>query len=157
MESEAASYRGDDSGLDGWARHCWLAAGRGTLHQDLYVAPDSLSEPEWAVLAEALAWERRHAPVLARSRLVLGDPSAGEVYGFLARRGDEPTRSGRRSGPAIACLRNPSDRPQPIGVTWPDLFGFAPAALRTRYGRPAEDVTSLDPLEVLLVEAIPSP
>jgi hypothetical protein len=146
VESEAASYRGDDSGPDGWARHCWLAAGRGTLHQDLYVAPDSLTEPEWAVLAEALAWEREHQHVLARSRLVLGDPSAGEVYGFLARRGDE----------AIACLRNPSDRRQSI-ISWPDILGFTPAALRTRYGRPAEDVTSLDPLEVVLVEAVPRP
>ncbi|MDP1806195.1 MAG: hypothetical protein Q8K72_13570, partial [Acidimicrobiales bacterium] len=143
VESEAASYRGADGGPDGWARHCWLAAGRGTLHQDLYVAPDSLTEPEWAVLAEALAWERRHQGVLARSRLVLGDPSAGEVYGFVARRGEE----------AIACIRNPSDRPQPLGAAWPDLLGFTPPALHTRYGRPAEDLTSLDPFEVLLVEA----
>ncbi len=143
VETEAASYRGDDP--EGWARHCWLAAGRGTLHQDLYVAPDSLTEAEWAVLAEALAWERRHQGVLARSRLVLGDPSAGEVYGFVARRGDE----------AVACLRNPSDRPQPLDAAWPDLLGFTPPALRTRYGRPAADVTSLDPLEVLLVEAVP--
>ena len=145
VESEAASYRGDDSGPEGWARHCWLAAGRGTLHQDLYLAPDSLTEPEWAVLAEALAWERRHEKVLARSRMVLGDPSAGEVYGFVSRRG----------GDAIACLRNPSDRSQPLPASWPDLLGFTPAALRTRYGRPAEAVTSLDPLEVLLVETVP--
>jgi hypothetical protein len=140
VESEAASYRGDDSGPEGWARHCWLAAGRGTLHQDLYVAPDSLTEAEWAVLSEALAWERRHEHVLARSRLVLGDPSAGEVYGFVARRG----------GQAIACLRNPSDRPQPIGVAWPDLLGFRPAGLTPRYGRLAD---VLAPLDVLLVEA----
>jgi hypothetical protein len=152
VESEAASYRGDDAGADGWARHCWLAAGRGTLHQDLYVAPDSLSEAEWAVLAEALAWEREHQDVLARSRLVLGDPGAGEVYGFLARRGDEATRSGGRLGPAIACLRNPSDRPQPVGASWPDLLGFAPAALTPRYGRLAE---VLQPFEILLVEAVP--
>jgi hypothetical protein len=157
VESEAASYRGDDSGPEGWARHCWLAAGRGTLHQDLYLAPDSLTEAEWAVLAEALAWERRHEAVLARSRLVLGDPSAGEIYGFVARRGDEATRSGGRSGLAIACLRNPSDRPQPLGTDWADLLGFTPAAIVTRYGRPAAGVTSLDPFEVLLVEAVPRP
>ena len=146
VESEAASYRGD-AGLDGWVRHCWLAVGRGTLHHDLYVAPDSLTEDEWAVLAEALAWARGHQHLLARSRLVLGDPSAGEVYGFVARRGGE----------AIACLRNPADRPQSIGAGWPELLGFTPAALRTRYGRPAEDVSSLDPLEVLVVEAVLRP
>ena len=140
VESEAASYRGDDSGPDGWARHCWLAAGRGTLHQDLYVAPDSLSEPEWAVLAEALAWEREHEAVLARSRMVLGDPSAGEVYGFVARRGDA----------AIACLRNPADRPQPVGPAWPEVLGFRPSSLAARYGRLAD---VLQPFEVLVVEA----
>lgn len=140
VESEAASYRGNDSGPDGWARHCWLAAGRGTLHQDLYVAPDSLSEPEWAVLAEALAWEREHEGVLARSRMVLGDPSAGEVYGFVARRG----------GDAVACLRNPSDRPQPVAAAWPEVLGFTPTSLSARYGRLAD---ILQPFEVLVVEA----
>ncbi len=140
VESEAASYRGADSGPAGWARHCWLAAGRGTLHQDLYVAPDSLTEDEWSVLAEALAWERRHERVLARSRLVLGDPGAGEVYGFVSRRGDE----------AIACLRNPSDRPQAIGAGWPELLGFTPTSLTARYGRLAD---VLQPFDVLVVEA----
>jgi len=136
VESEAASYRGDDSGPDGWARHCWLAVGRGTLHQDLYVAPDSLSDAEWAVLAEALAWAREREDVLARSRRVLGDPGAGEVYGFLARRGNH----------AVACLRNPSDRLQPIGVALDDLLGGPPV---TRYGTPAG---VLQPFDVLLVE-----
>jgi hypothetical protein len=120
VESAAAGYRDDRSGPNGWARHCWLAAGRGTLHQDLYVAPDSLSEPEWAVLAEALAWARRHEHVLARSRMVLGDPAAGEVYGFLARKGDEAT----------LCLRNPGDRPQSLDPDWAAHTGF-PDAPRT--------------------------
>ena len=140
VESEAASYRGDDRGPDGWARHCWLAAGRGTLHQDLYVAPDSLTEDEWAVLSDALAWQRRHEAVLARSRMVLGDPGAGEVYGFVARLGDR----------AVACLRNPSDRPQPIGADWPALLGFRPTSLSPRFGRLAD---VLQPCDVLVVEA----
>ncbi|MGI8983343.1 MAG: hypothetical protein ACR2HM_02225 [Acidimicrobiales bacterium] len=140
VETAAASYRSDD--VEAWARHCWLAAGRGTLHQDLYVAPDSLTEAEWGVLAAALAWERLEAPLLAHSRMVLGDPGAGEVYGFVSRRRDR----------AVACLRNPSDRPQPVGARWDDLLGFPPAAVRTRYGPPA-DATTLGPFEVLLVEA----
>jgi len=88
----------------------------------------------------ALAWEREHEEVLARSRLVLGDPAAGEVYGFLARRGPQ----------AIPCLRNPSDRSQPVGAAWPDLLGFRPTTLTPRYGR-LTDV--LDPFEVMVVEA----
>ena len=98
VESEACRYRDPGENIADWDRHCWLIVGRGTQHHDLYVAPDSLSEAEWAVLAEALAWARQHRRVLARSRMVLGDPAAGEVYGFASRRGDE----------AVLCLRNPS-------------------------------------------------
>ena len=75
---------------------------------------------------------------------MLGDPSAGEVYGFVARRG----------GQAIACLRNPADRPQPLGAGWPDLLGFRPTSLTPRYGRLAD---VLQPFDVLLVEAVPRP
>jgi hypothetical protein len=134
VESAAASYRDDESGPEGWARHCWLAVGRGTLHHDLYVAPDSLSDPEWAVLGEALAWARRRQHVLARSRMVLGDPAAGEVYGFLARRGDEGT----------VCLRNPSDRPRPVDL---DVAG---AELTPVFGRLRP---TLDPFEVVVLDA----
>lgn len=141
VESAAAGYRDGASGPDGWARHCWLAAGRGTLHHDLYVAPDSLSESEWAVLAGALAWARSRQHVLARSRMVLGDPATGEVYGFVARRGGEGT----------VCLRNPSDRPQPVDLDWAGLLGWPEADLTPVYGRLAGP--ELDPFEVVVLDA----
>lgn len=140
VESEAAGYRGD-AGPDAWARHCWLAAGRGTLHHDLYVAPDSLTEAEWAVLAEALAWARAHQDVLARSRMVLGDPVAGEVYGFAA----------TKNGAAALCLRNPSAQARSV-----ELPTLPAGPFRTVYGRPvpagATHLT-LDPFEVLVLDA----
>ena len=147
VESEAAGYRDPDD-FDGWARHCWLAAGRGTLHHDLYVAPDSLTEPEWAVLSEALAWAGDHQHVLARARMVLGDPAAGEVYGFAARRGDE----------AALCLRNPSAGVQPVEYDWAQLLGWAPGTpvtVTTRYGRSIRgdgEPVVLEPFEVLVAE-----
>jgi hypothetical protein len=106
VESAAASYRevaaragtGTGAGAAAWERHCWLAVGRGTLHQDLYVAPDSLSDAEWESLSGALSWARENQHVLARSRMVLGDPAAGEVYGFAAHRA-------RRPPPACATPR----------------------------------------------------
>ena len=149
VESGAASYR-DEGDLAGWARHCWLAVGRGTLHHDLYVAPGSLSDPEWAVLSEALAWARRHQGVLARSRMVLGDPGRGEVYGFVARRSDQ----------AVACLRNPSPTAQQVDVDWPGLLGYppgTPVAVASRFGSApptAGSVTvTLGPFGVVVVEA----
>ncbi|HEX2046984.1 MAG TPA: hypothetical protein VHF27_04410 [Acidimicrobiales bacterium] len=146
VEAPTASYRNGGTGLEDWARHCWLAAGRGTLHHDLYVAPDSLSDEEWRVLADALAWARGHERVLARSRMVLGDPGAGEVYGFAARKGDAAT----------ACLRNPSPHARTVDVDWPALLGFpagTPLALTARHG-PSPDVPfTLGPFEVLVLEA----
>ncbi|HEX2193324.1 MAG TPA: hypothetical protein VHH09_09030, partial [Acidimicrobiales bacterium] len=45
VENGAVSYREPGQGLDDWERHCWWMVGRGTLHHDLYCAPDSLSGP----------------------------------------------------------------------------------------------------------------
>ena len=152
VESEACSYRDVDGGLDGWERHCWLAVGRGTLHHDLYVAPGSLSDDEWAVLARALEWAGAHQRVLARSRMVLGDPGAGQIYGFVARRGG--------TGTATACLRNPSAEAATVDLAWDALLGLTgggPITLEIVYGEAAvtSDDTSLTlaPFEVLLVVA----
>ena len=154
VESAAASYREAEAGggLDAWERHCWLAVGRGTLHQDLYVAPDSLSPAEWAALARALAWARAHEPLLARSRMVLGNPGAGEVYGFVGRRAHAGAVA------ATACFRNPSDRAQAVDLDWPALLGVAPGspvALTARHGRAPEagGRLTLDPFAVVVLEA----
>ncbi|MGH9280110.1 MAG: hypothetical protein ACRD12_18675 [Acidimicrobiales bacterium] len=104
VENGARAYRDEGDGLDAWQRHCWLLAARGTHHHDLYVAPDSLSEAEWDVLAHVLRWARQHQAVLARSRMIGGRPQAGEAYGFM---------SVDTSGEAILCVRNPTARPQP--------------------------------------------
>lgn len=108
VENQAVAYRTEDAGLDAWERHCWLLAGRGTHHHDLYVAPDSLSRAEWDVLARALAWARAHERTLARSRMVGGRPQAGEPYGFVSTSATE--------GQAIVCLRNPAATPQAVRV-----------------------------------------
>lgn len=147
VESAAVAYRDVDAGPGGWERHCWLAVGRGTLHHDLYVDPGTLGAAEWAVLARALAWGRANQAVLARSRLVLGAPAAGEVYGFAAR-GD---------GRATVCLRNPAGRRQRVDADLAALAGLAPARARTVWGRPVPATggpvrLTLDPFEVLVVE-----
>ena len=153
VESPACSYREDAGDLAGWERHCWMAVGRGTLHHDLYVAPDSLSDPEWAVLARALRWAADHQDVLVRSRMVLGHPGDGEIYGFVA----------RRPGGAIACLRNPSAGERTIELGWPALLGFpdaAPLNLEKVWGGPAvaldDTHLTLAPFEVVLVEVRPA-
>jgi len=121
VENEAAGYRtpGD---TEGWARHCWWMVGRGTLHHDLYVAPDSLSADEWATVGRALAWARDHQRVLARSRMVGGHPADGEVYGFVS----------RHRGRAVLALRNPGALSREATVAHAQLAGVdGPAAALT--------------------------
>jgi hypothetical protein len=153
VESAARSYRDPELGLEAWARHCWLTVGRGTLHHDLYVDPGALHDDEWRVLARALAWARRHEAVLARSRMVLGSPGEGQVYGFAA----------RRNGSATVCLRNPAAEAASFDVRLASMAGLADGAgveVRTVWGQPVPTAgrtgLTLEPFEVLLVELRPA-
>lgn len=144
VENGARAYKDEGDGLDVWERHCWLLVGRGTHHHDLYVAPDSLSDDEWDVLARALRWARENDRVLARSRMVGGRPQAGEPYGFVS----------AADGRVIACLRNPSGRSQTLTV---ELGVGEVGDLLPVWGRPdivgrGSTLTAhLDPFEVVLV------
>ncbi len=144
VENEARAYRNEDASPEAWERHCWLLAGRGTHHHDLYVAPGSLSAPEWDALARALAWARAHEGTLARSRMVGGRPQAGEPYGFLSTSAAE--------GRAVVCVRNPSAEPQAVRVDVGGVVGdLAPV-----WGRAWTDgdrfvAAELGPLDVALV------
>ena len=144
VENQARAYREDAAGLQAWERHCWFLAGRGTHHQDLYVAPDSLSAPEWDALSRALAWARANQDVLARSRMIGGRPAAGEPYGFVS--------SGR--GRVVLCVRNPSRRAQGMVVDAADL-GARAADLTPVWGRAGAVPRRLAPGQVAMVELEP--
>jgi hypothetical protein len=152
VENRARGYRDDDD-RDAWDRHCWFLAGRGSLHHDLYVAPDSLSEAEWATLSVALAWARRNQRVLARSRMVGGRPQAGEPYGFVAVAGGRA--GGDAGGQAIVCLRNPTGRVQPVALDRAAFGGGEVVDLETVWGAGRSPRTTLPaelgPFEVVLL------
>lgn len=143
VENQARAYREPGQGPQAWARHCWLLAGRGGLHHDLYVAPGSLSAEEWDVLATTLAWARRHQRVLARSRMVGGQPHAGEVYGFVS----------AHQGDVCVCLRNPSASPLGYTLRAADLGGTA-ADLRFDWGGPGPG-TTIEGMEEMELELRP--
>jgi hypothetical protein len=115
VENQTRAYRDGDDDPHAWERHCWFLAGRGTHHHDLYVAPDSLSEDDWASLSRALSWARANQRVLARSRMVGGRPHVGEPYGFVS------TSVG--DGQVILCVRNPGDAPAALTLTAAELGG----------------------------------
>jgi hypothetical protein len=80
--------------------------GTGTQLQEMYITPSLLSTQNWDDLAEAAKWSRSNAGVLKDTHWVGGDPRWLEVYGWAS-------WSPRKS---ILVLRNPSDKPQSIGL-----------------------------------------
>jgi hypothetical protein len=149
VENGAVSYREAGRSAQDWERHCWWMVGRGTLHHDLYCAPDSLSGPEWAAVARALRWARERQPVLARSRMVGGHPLAGEVYGFVSRRGHQ----------SVVALRNPAGAAQTFRLTLAELAGpeagGSPVAIHTPWSDAGPLPDLLDPQKALTVRLPP--
>jgi hypothetical protein len=149
VENGVVSYREPGQAPEDWERHCWWMVGRGTLHHDLYCAPDSLSGPEWAAAARALRWGRERQHVLARSRMVGGHPLAGEVYGFVSRRGPS----------AVVAVRNPAPTAQPVRLTLNGLagpgIGAGPVAVTTPWSDAGPLPDTLDPDEPVTVRLPP--
>jgi len=57
---------------------------RGTLAEELWHHPKTLTEDEKDAIAKVIQWGRSHDDILVNgsSRFILGDPLAGEVYGY---------------------------------------------------------------------------
>lgn len=135
--------------------------GGGTNLQELYINPDVMPAAGWDALAEAAAWARDNADVLADTHWIGGDPAQTEAYGWAS--------WAPRKG--ILTLRNPDDRPASIELDIGQAFelpGGAPTryVLRSPWRQEADaaEVTieagrphrfELDPFEVLVREALP--
>jgi hypothetical protein len=78
-------------------RGVWWLAARTSLHHDWYVQATDLTTERWKMLAQAAQWARRHESVFQYSRMVGGNPQAGEIYGI----------SSFDSGRGTLALRNP--------------------------------------------------
>ena len=97
---------GKDESLRTWADNVVLNFGRGTMLKELYLTPELLSDEQWRVLRESLAWAEANQEVLAEGGMILGSPAAGEVYGYAH----------AAEGRLIVCLRNPSVKPQKAAI-----------------------------------------
>ncbi len=94
--------------------------GTGTNCQELYIAPQLLTEPVWDALAEAARWSRANADVLVDTHWIGGDPAESQVYGWAA----WSTRKG------VLTLRNPDDQPAAITLDIGQAFELPPGAPR---------------------------
>ncbi len=132
IQNAALHYASEHETPDDFERALWLMVGRGSHHHDLYVSPDSLNDDAWSRLARVLRWARAKRHLLARTRMILGNPESGEIYGFAS----------WRDGRGLLTLRNPASAVQrltanlsallpdadlPPGATLPIVSAYGPA------------------------------
>jgi hypothetical protein len=91
---------------------CMMYFGRGVMMWELYLSPDTLSGQEWEFLAHTIKWARKSWPLLARSRMVLGDPALEQVYGYWHELGQD----------GLLFVRNPKDMPQKALLIWSEIL-----------------------------------
>jgi len=91
---------------------------RGVSMYELYIAPDILSEGEWAVLADSLRWARMNFDVLKRGEMTGGDPGKGEPYAHVHFNGSR----------GLLAVRNPVADPAVLDLRLDPAHGLEPAA-----------------------------
>ena len=109
--------------LDKWSDNAVWYFLRGMQMKELYITPSILNDAQWDVLGRACRWATDYAPVLRNAELILGDPGAGEVYGFAS----------QADGVSLFGFRNPSIAPQEATISGRYLIGGKPARLRLIY------------------------
>jgi len=86
--------------------------GQGTMMWELYLTPSILSQDKWTELSQAITWAKNErATLLGSGSMVLGDPAAGEIYGFLH----------RQPGHTLLVLRNPTIDPGTAKLALPTV------------------------------------
>lgn len=111
VDARHTVYDVRDEDDEGWANYVMNYLGRGTQMREFYITPANLNERRWNVLARGIRWARSLDPAMIRSRFILGDPRAGELFGF----------QGAGDGMSYASLRNPSLFPTNVAL---DALGF---------------------------------
>ncbi|KPJ57859.1 MAG: hypothetical protein AMS16_00530 [Planctomycetes bacterium DG_58] len=111
---------GDDEVFE---RGCWWLAARTSLHHDWYIQASDLSLERWRILARVAKWARHHEKLFRWSRMVGGDPSRGEIYGFSA----------YDKGRATLALRNPSSETRTIEGSLDQWLDLPDAARRLSF------------------------
>jgi len=101
---------------DNWQDNAMMVAGRGNRLLTFYMNPARFPDParDWPFLAGMIQWTRHNAPVLSRTRMILGDPYRREPYGYAHFRGQN----------GILVLRNPFIQPQTVRIKLDESTGW---------------------------------
>ncbi len=89
---------GENESLESFSNEVMMYFGRGIMMWELYVSPDLLSDNEWNAIASAIKWAKENKEILKNTKMILGDPSKREIYGYIHLTKDK----------SILLLRNPS-------------------------------------------------
>lgn len=122
-----------------FADEVWSFFGSGTSLQELYIAPQLLTEDMWDILASGARWAQNNADVLVDTHWIGGDPGEHQPYGWAS--------WNPRKG--ILVLRNPDDKPARMRLDIGEAFELPPqAAQKFRLVSPGPDPEQHAPVEV---------
>lgn len=103
---------GEHESLLDWTDGIVDYIGQGTMMWELYLTPSILDQNKWDELSQAIDWAKaQRSTLLASGSMVLGDPGAGEIYGFLH----------RQPGHTLLVLRNPAIEPGTAKLALPTI------------------------------------
>jgi hypothetical protein len=105
-----AGLEGDASCCDepiaDFADHVVMTLMRGVSDWELLLNLHQMTPQKWEYLGRGLKWGREHWDVLSDTQMILGNPSAFQVYGYTHFRGAR----------GIISVRNPSNKRQNISL-----------------------------------------
>lgn len=151
---------GKDESTGSFCNEVMMYFGRGIMMWELYVSPKVLSPSDWNAIASSARWAKANVDVLAKTKMILGNPVKREPYGYL--------HMTKRKG--ILVLRNPDVVGQHLAIKLsPELGEFDSSTkyfvkvvypytmILPKPVGPGESVDlHLDSYEVLTAELIPS-
>jgi hypothetical protein len=126
-----------------WADTCMWAFLRGATYLPMTLQPESLEPWQVAILRKSLAFARKNASSIytGNSRMIGGNPNAGEIYGFEHRNA--------RKKQTFLALRNPAPTVQEYKVDspLPEMVQIYPDFRRVAQG----ETVTFGPHEVKLI------
>jgi hypothetical protein len=95
--------------------NCMLTIGRGITDWEILTSPELMNTKRYEFLSKAVRWGKVNWDILSHSKMILGDPGKGEIYGYA--------HVGK--GAALVVLRNPSLEGRVINLSFATI-GIAP-------------------------------
>jgi len=104
-------------------KYLYMNLARGTGFVELYITPRNLAVYDWDVIAEGLQWVKEVFPTFACAKMIGGNPSKKEVYGY----------TGWNKGVGYIAIHNPSDEARDFVCTLDRAFGLQPTEKPERF------------------------